>query len=123
MVSFFLNYHLKIFVSDFFTFFLKKLDIFQMLNPVLDELCGNIEFCDDEDIDDEDINDEDEDGEIEHENGSQDETQPFQNVELTPKDEAAISRLMELGFTKEQATQCYFIANKDENLAAELLLG
>ncbi|SCU86623.1 LAFA_0E02014g1_1 [Lachancea sp. 'fantastica'] len=42
-------------------------------------------------------------------------------IELTPQDEAAISRLCELGFERSLAVQVYFACDKNEEIAANML--
>ncbi|KAI6157776.1 hypothetical protein BKA82DRAFT_4061262 [Pisolithus tinctorius] len=44
-----------------------------------------------------------------------------QVVNVTPEEQAAIERLMALGFTREQAAQAYFACDKNEELAANYL--
>jgi UV excision repair protein RAD23 len=44
-------------------------------------------------------------------------------VHLTEEEMAAVNRLTELGFTRQQAAQAYLACDKDEQLAANFLLG
>merc|ERR1712232_311247 len=48
---------------------------------------------------------------------------PLANVQLTMQDWEAVMRLTELGFDKEQCLQAYLRANRNENDAANILLG
>jgi hypothetical protein len=51
-------------------------------------------------------------------------TAEFQQVlsSLTPEEQAAIARLQEIGFDLPNVVQCFLAAEKDEGLAANLLL-
>lgn len=48
---------------------------------------------------------------------------PANVVRLTEEEMAAVNRLTELGFTRQQAAQAYLACDKDEQLAANFLLG
>jgi len=48
---------------------------------------------------------------------------PAHVVRLTEEEMAAVTRLTELGFTRQQAAQAYLACDKDEQLAANFLLG
>jgi UV excision repair protein RAD23 len=48
---------------------------------------------------------------------------PANVVHLTEEEMAAVNRLTELGFTRQQAAQAYLACDKDEQLAANFLLG
>mmetsp|Transcript_23088 Transcript_23088/g.17505 ORF Transcript_23088/g.17505 Transcript_23088/m.17505 type:complete len:395 (+) Transcript_23088:51-1235(+) len=48
---------------------------------------------------------------------------PAHVVRLTEEEMAAVNRLTELGFSRQQAAQAYLACDKDEQLAANFLLG
>lgn len=48
--------------------------------------------------------------------------QPTGGLQLTAEDEEVINRLMQLGFSRQQAVQAYIAGEKNENYAANLLL-
>ena len=48
--------------------------------------------------------------------------QPTGGLQMTQEDEEAVNRLTQLGFSRQQAIQAYFAAEKNETLAANFLL-
>ncbi len=59
----------------------------------------------------------------EEEDGDEEGSMVVGAVDLTDADEAAISRLMEMGFGRDQVVEAYLLSGKDENQAVNLLLG
>ncbi|SCV01993.1 LANO_0F14576g1_1 [Lachancea nothofagi CBS 11611] len=53
--------------------------------------------------------------------GAMEEGQAAPTISLTPQDEAAITRLCELGFERTLAIQVYFACDKNEEIAANML--
>jgi len=60
---------------------------------------------------------------MEEDEGEEEEAGVLGALELSEADEAAIARLMEMGFGREQVVEAYILSGKEENAAVNLLLG
>ncbi|TFJ83460.1 hypothetical protein NSK_005229 [Nannochloropsis salina CCMP1776] len=66
---------------------------------------------------------ENEEGMEEDEGEEEEEAGVLGALELSEADEAAIARLMEMGFGREQVVEAYILSGKEENAAVNFLLG